>query len=183
MHLVVWYGVVWRFWTLACVGSGDHAGRLIQFLFSTELCPWITFGGQVSGHHCRSEGNKAGACVSGGCRTSSASRLEVLDDSAGELELARSRSRRRRPWASKYRDVHSLCVLATTAAVRARQSCSCVSRLPLERMPPADLRLFCVAQWELGFPPIWASRPRASPDARTDRHAPCHAPRGGAHPS
>ena len=28
-----------------------------------------------------------------------------------------------------------LSVLATTAAVRARQSCSCVSRLPLERMP------------------------------------------------
>ena len=94
---------------MACVGSGDHTGRLIQFLFSTELCPWITFGGQVSGHHCRSEGNKAGACVSGGCRTSSASRLEVLGDSAGELERARSRSRRRRPWASKCRDVHSLC--------------------------------------------------------------------------
>ena len=122
--------MVWRFWTLACVGSGDHAGRLIQFLFSTELCPWITFGGQVSGHHCRSEGNKAGACVSGGCRTSSASRLEVLDDSAGELELARSRSRRRRPWASKYRDVHSLC-----ACDHRRRPCAAVLLLACPGSP------------------------------------------------
>ena len=44
-----------------------------------------------------------------------------------------------------------------------------------------SVSLFCVAQSELGFRLIWASRPQASPDARTDRQAPCHAPRGGAH--
>jgi hypothetical protein len=126
---------------LACVGSGDHTGRLIQFLFSTELCPWITFGGQVSGHHCRSGVHKAGVCVGWVWHAlqGSAQGLMYWAIALEDLRLPALGHARRRSWASKHREVHSLdCLPAGRLAV----SGACRERFSAAEKAPLSLTVF-----------------------------------------
>jgi hypothetical protein len=155
---------------LACVGSGDHTGRLIQFLFSTELCPWITFGGQVSGHHCRSGVHKAGVCVGWVWHAlqGSAQGLMYWAIALEDLRLPALGHARRRSWASKHREVHSLDCLSSEPS--SGHSLGRVSREILRRGESSPLfdRIFYTVRRRRRRPParVAAARRRLQATAR-----------------
>ena len=128
---------------LACVGSGDHTGRLIQFLFSTELCPWTTFGGQVSGHHCRSGVHKAGVCVGWVWHAlqGSAQGLMYWAIALEDLRLPALGHARRRSWASKHREVHSLDCLSSEPSSAVSLG-ACRERFSAAEKAPLSLAVF-----------------------------------------